>query len=133
MITQAIKEWLHKVFAWWPWKQSAPMEYQHVTSSVAWSSTAETPSWSTREGTVPQAGTTPRLSTLEGRMLQPRSDDVPSSAAPTSFGSADMERTRDAGCVPPHTPTTQQRLEFLRYLIQRGIVNEGFEENETDL
>jgi hypothetical protein len=32
----------------------------------------------------------------------------------------------------PGVPTTRQRLEFLRYLVQHGIVNEGFEKEEVD-
>jgi hypothetical protein len=130
MITQAIKEWLQKVFAWWPWKQSTSMEYQPVTTSVSWTSTAETPPLSNREGIIPQAGTIPRLSMLEGRserMIQPRSEDLPPGSAPPSF------TVKDSGGAPPHAPTTQQRLEFLRYLVQRGIVNEGFEKDPTDL
>ncbi|HEU5381466.1 MAG TPA: hypothetical protein VFV38_39090 [Ktedonobacteraceae bacterium] len=133
MITQVIKEWLRKAFAWWPWKQTASIEYQHVASSVAWGSTAEAHSWSTREGTVPQPGTTPRLSTLEGRLPQPRPEEFPPSAPPTSLAGADMERTKDPEGVLSPTPTPQQRLEFLRYLVQRGIVNEGFQRDKTDL
>ncbi|MGH2479991.1 MAG: hypothetical protein ACRDHW_10085 [Ktedonobacteraceae bacterium] len=132
MITQAIKGWLQKVFAWWPWKQSTPMEYQPVTSAVTWNSMPETPFRSTREGTIPQTGITPRLSTLEGRserMTQPRSEDFP----PSATSASSTELTNTSGGRPPHTPTTQQRLEFLRYLIQRGIVNEGFGKDPTDL
>ncbi|MGH2479491.1 MAG: hypothetical protein ACRDHW_07550 [Ktedonobacteraceae bacterium] len=79
MITHAIKEWLRKVFAWWPWKQSTPVEYQPVTSAVAWNSTPETPFRSTREGITPQNSTWPRLSTLETwpeRGMQLHSEDL---------------------------------------------------------
>lgn len=129
MITQAIKGWLQKVFAWWPWKQSTSMEYQPVARPVTWNSIPETPFRSTREGIVPQTGMTPRLSTLEGRserMMQPRSEDLPPAAASAP------ELANTPGGSPPHTPTTQQRLEFLRYLVQRGIVNEGFEKDLED-
>ena len=130
MITHAIKGWLRKVFAWWPWKQSTSMEYQPLASSVIWQSTPETPFRSTREGVLPQNSALPRLSTVEERSehsaRQSRSEDSSvTPAAPTGATGTPEER-------PPHTPSTQQRLEFLRYLIQRGLVNEGFEQDPTD-
>jgi hypothetical protein len=30
--------------------------------------------------------------------------------------------------IPPPPPTPEQKLEFLHYLVRRGIVNEGFTE-----
>jgi hypothetical protein len=130
MITQAIKGWLQKVFAWWPWKQSTSVEYQPVASSVVWNSTPETPFRSTREGIIPQTGTVPRLSTLEGRserMLQFRSEDQP----PATVSGLSTESESASSDMSHHAPTTQQRLEFLRYLIQRGTINEGFEKDPT--
>jgi len=32
--------------------------------------------------------------------------------------------------TPPPTPTPEQKLEFLHYLVKRGIVNEGFAEGQ---
>ncbi len=32
--------------------------------------------------------------------------------------------------MPPPAPTPEQRLEFLHYLVRRGIVNEGFTEKQ---
>ena len=32
-LTQAIKNWLHKMFAWWPWKQSTQIEYSPYANS----------------------------------------------------------------------------------------------------
>jgi hypothetical protein len=32
--------------------------------------------------------------------------------------------------TPPPNPTPEQKLEFLRYLVKRGIVNEGFAEGQ---
>ena len=129
MITQAIKGWLHKVFAWWPWKKSPPVEYPRVTSAVSGGATHEVYPWLEEEGTVPQTGVTPRRFLLEHRaerLTQPRSEvsDVPplSSLAPVG-------RSAEA---PPEGPTPQQRLEFLRYLIQHGIVNEGSERDQAD-
>ncbi len=129
MITQAIKEWFRKVFAWWPWKQSPFIEYEHVTSATARGSTPETTLRASKEETVPQAGVTPRRFPLENRrerLIQPRSETpgVPPLSPPASFPSTDTE--------PENAPMVRQRLEFLRYLIRRGIVNEGFENNPPD-
>ena len=33
--------------------------------------------------------------------------------------------------APPPTPTPEQQLEFLQYLVKRGIVNEGFPEGQV--
>ena len=33
--------------------------------------------------------------------------------------------------APPPTPTPEQQLEFLHYLVRRGIVNEGFAEGQV--
>jgi len=32
--------------------------------------------------------------------------------------------------IPGRAPTPEQQLEFLHYLVKRGIVNEGFEEGK---
>src|SRR5579859_4458205 len=128
MITQAIKDWLHKMFAWWPWKQSTPLEYQHVASAVTSGTAPETSFWISREGTVPQAGATPRRFTLESRaelLAQPlseMSDAPPLSPLPGALKPG-MEATGETEKQSPYSPTPQQRLEFLHYLVQRGIVN----------
>lgn len=132
MLTQAIKGWLQKVFAWWPWKQSTPIEYPHV-SAVTRGPAPEATLSSTREGITPQAGVTPRRFPLENRserMVHPRAETPDLStlldSAPFAGPSAEAPETRE------HVPTTRQRLEFLRYLVQRGIVNEGFEDEQPD-
>ncbi|HXR66083.1 MAG TPA: hypothetical protein VN729_09170 [Ktedonobacteraceae bacterium] len=132
MITQAIKDWLHKMFAWWPWKKSTPLEYQYVASAVTSGSAPETSFWVSKEGTVPQAGATPRRFTLENRaerlaQLRPDALDLPPLSPQVAALKADVEAMDDYGESSPHAPTAQQRLEFLRYLVQQGIVNEGFE------
>lgn len=131
MITQAIKGWLQKMFAWWPWKQSTPVECQPVAGAVIWNPTPETPFRSTQDGLLPQTGTVPRLSTVEDRserLLQPRTEELPPAVTPSSV----TECASTSTSTSQHMPTVQQRLEFLRYLIQRGIVNEGFEKDPAD-
>ena len=132
MITQAIKGWLQKLFAWWPWKQSTPVERQQVASTLSRGFSPETSSWPQREGTASQSGIAPRLSTLENpseRVIQSQAEtfEPPSLSVPASLVNKVSESSRE---MLPSIPTTRQRLEFLRYLVQRGIVNEGFEKKE---
>ncbi|HEX7735605.1 MAG TPA: hypothetical protein VF458_12125 [Ktedonobacteraceae bacterium] len=131
MITQAIKNWFRKMFAWWPWKQPTPLEYQHVARARMSEPTLETSFWISRDGTVPQAGATPRRFTLEGRaerLAQQRPDalDAPPYSPPVAFLQTDANQANEPADALA-TPTPKQRLEFLRYLVQRGLVNEGFE------
>jgi hypothetical protein len=141
MITQAIKGWLQKRFAWWPWKQTTPIENQQVAGVVAQEPPTQTASWSTREGSVPQAGINSRLFTRENRSeptVQARSEaadlDQPPLSPPVSAISTDVAKPAgETGDTPQHAPTTEQRLEFLRYLVQQGIVHEGFEKKKTDM
>src|SRR5437016_7258973 len=64
-LTQAIKNWLHKMFAWWPWKQSTQIEYSPFANSINKGTTHETLSKSMTDGIVPQTGIVPRLSTIQ--------------------------------------------------------------------
>ncbi len=116
------------MFAWWPWKQPTFVEYQHVASATTGRAAPETSLWISQDETVPQAGASPRRFTLDSRaerLAQQRSEAP--DAQPAAFLQPGAEATNGPGEYFPHAPTHQQRLEFLRYLVQRGIVNEGFE------
>ena len=134
MITQAIKRWLHNMFAWWPWKHMPPEAYRRASGPLAVGTTPEGISRSAVEGTMPQASMTPRLSTIEER--PERAISVPNEMAetplPPSLRSAVDTSTEpgneNASPAVPSTPTPRQRLEFLQYLVKRGLVNEGFED-----
>jgi hypothetical protein len=140
-LTLTIKNWLHKMFAWWPWKQSTQIEYSHVANPLNNGTAQETLSRSMIDGIAPQAGIVPRLSTIEEwpeRVVQsdfPAADEfaeTPSlSSTPSGDGETMKESTTPADgtfTVAQTSPSPEQRLEFLQYLIKRGIVNEGFEE-----
>ncbi len=142
-LTQTIKNWLHKMFAWWPWKQSTQIEYSNAANPLNKGITQETLSISTIDGIAPQTGIVPRLSTVEEwpeRVVQsdfPTVDEFAESPSLSSTPSGDGETIKEsakpadgtfAGAQTP--PSSQQRLEFLRYLIKRGIVNEGSEEDK---
>ena len=126
MFTQTIKTWLHKMFAWWPWKRPTQAEYTHVASPLNKGTTQEPVSKST---IAPQAGSVPRLSTIEEWPERVVQSDIPvaSELGETPI-SPPPAPTVEAAVQA--SPSSQQRLDFLRYLVERGIVNEGFEENK---
>jgi hypothetical protein len=153
MITQAIKGWLRKMFAWWPWKQSSSITYSHAVSSLSKGFSQEAAPRSTIDGVAPQAGITPRLSTIEEewpvhvdqpqpyfpetgepaeRPLLPLPPSAPLPVElPEEKQGADTESVagaREAARMQP--PAPEQQLEFLQYLVRRGIVNEGFEKGD---
>jgi len=142
-LTQAIKNWLHKMFAWWPWKQSTQIEYSHYANSINKGTNKETLSRSMTDGIAPQTGIVSSLSTIEEwpeRVVQ--SDltvinELTETPSISSTPSLDGEITRKSATPADGTPASvqtppspQQRLEFLQYLIKRGIVNEGVEEDK---
>ncbi len=134
MITQAIKRWLRNIFAWWPWKHTSPEAYRQASGQLGINTSQEGISRSAVEGTTAQASITPRLSTIEERpghtisAQKPATNDIAETSLPPSLQSpVDNTTEPGKGCAAP-APTPQQRLEFLRYLVERGIVNEGSEE-----
>ncbi len=137
MITQAIKRWLRNMFAWWPWKHTPLVAYKQASGPLGMNTSQEGISLSAVEGTTPQASITPRLSTIEERLERtisaqiPATNDMIETPLPPSLRSpvdiAPEPGKDDASPAVPSTPTPQQRLEFLRYLVKRGIVNEGHE------
>ena len=155
MITQAIKGWLRRMFAWWPWKQSPSIPYSHVVSPLSKGFSQESAPRSTIDGVAPQAGITPRLSTIEEwpkrvdqpqpyfpeagepaeRPLLPPPPSVPPTAEPVEekqgTDTESIAGAKEAARMQP--PSPEQQLEFLQYLVRRGIVNEGFEKgNEPE-
>ena len=142
-LTQTIKNWLHKMFAWWPWKQSTPFEYSNPANPLGKGMLQDTLSRSTIDGIAPQTGIVPRLSTVEEwpeRVVQSdflAADELAKSPSLSSTPSGDGESMKESTTPADETltvaqtsPSPQQRLEFLHYLIKRGIVNEGFEEEK---
>lgn len=126
---QTIKNWLHNMFAWWPWKQSTQIAYSHPANPLNKGATQETVSKSTMDGIAPQTGFAPRLSTIEEwpeRVVQ--SDVTPASEFVETPSQSSTPSTGRETTSASTSPTPQQRMEFLHYLIQRGIVNEGFED-----
>ena len=157
MVTQAIKNWLGKLFSWWPWKQPTPIEHAHVARPLNKGTSLEAISRSAIDGAAPQSqpGIVQRLSTIEEwpeRFVKPVSQSPPppaSSELPeTPFPGAltsPIDKGKDGSINRPptdkaadifssevsSTPTFEHQLQFLHYLVKRGIVNEGFEEGKV--
>ncbi|MHB8600439.1 MAG: hypothetical protein ACYDER_26980 [Ktedonobacteraceae bacterium] len=165
MITQAIKRWLDKLFAWWPWKTAPETDFVPVTTPIHRGVTQNfrdahnadnAISWSTTEGFAPQSGVTPLIfgqsettrSTIgewpervaQSSPFANEKTEPPSSLPPAnppaeqkinnSTSNTSIEAPAIFSDVPP-TPTPEQQLEFLAYLVRRGLVNEGFPEGHV--
>jgi hypothetical protein len=135
MFTQTIKTWLHKMFAWWPWKRSAQTGYTNVASPLNTGATQESVSRSTIDRVAPPAGITPRISTIEEWPERVVQSDLPAAnepgetlLSPPPVEIAEDSKTPADEAAAQTSPSPQQRLEFLQYLVKRGIINEGLEE-----
>ncbi len=137
MITQAIKRWVRNMFAWWPWKHTLPVEYKQASGPLGVNIAQEGISLSAVEGTTPQTSITPRLSTIEERPERtisahaPATNDkteTPPPSLKSPLDNAPEPGKDDAFSAAQPAPTPQQRLEFMRYLVKRGIVNDGQED-----
>lgn len=147
MITQTIKQWLNKLFAWWPWKQSPETHYAHMINLHP--STLQEKMWyTTADGPTPQPGITSvaveqaredatletnRTTTEEqvertSQIHSPLTDEKkPTIPHPPSVESA-KDTVTSSGESISSSLTDEQQLTFLRYLVKRGLVNEGFAE-----
>jgi hypothetical protein len=89
---------------------------------------------------APPASVAPRFSTIEEWPERVVQSDVPvaselgetpispPSTSPVGAAKESTKHTDEAAVQA--SPSPQQRLDFLRYLVERGIVNEGLEENK---
>ncbi|GAC1435479.1 MAG: hypothetical protein NVS4B1_28900 [Ktedonobacteraceae bacterium] len=147
MITQGIKRWLQSFFAWWPWKHVSEDDYAQTPGSLKKGNAQETLFFTTVDGpyaqpaqpgitsvaveplpieedAVPESG----WATAEERsfpLLKPIAEDSGSIPAPIVEEKIHLVHEHSAAVQDRPDPTPQQRLEFLRYLVERGIVNEG--------
>jgi hypothetical protein len=122
MITQAIKRWLNKLFGWLSWRKPPETEYARVGSSLNKGVTQESAAWPTSDGVAPQSGVAP-LILGQGETSCSTIDEWPESVIQPPPPTANEE-------LPP-APSGEQKLEFLHYLVKRGIVNEGFTEGQV--
>ena len=135
MITQAIKQWLRKMFAWWPWRQSAGTGYPHSSGPLSQGATQEMTARSTIDGVAPRRPTIEewpeRVVYPSPPILEERSESIFTSS-PLPTPPIEKSRGTVSGEVSSSdsssAPIPERQLEFLRYLVERGIVNEGFSE-----
>ena len=146
MITQGIKRWLYKLFAWWPWKQTPVTNYTQAVGNSN-KSTAQEMMIRIVDGPVPQSGITSVI------IEQERENDTPEANHPTHDDRAGHPVQPETSSAEEQTlqiqqpdhlsqnqsqaaehnvdPTVKQKLTFLKYLVHKGRVNEGFEEGQT--
>ena len=139
MITQAIKQWLHKLFAWWPWQSSTKTEYLHTAGSLNKGAAQEMTARSTIDGVAPRRSTIEewpeRIVQPSPPLLEERAETTFPSLPPPPTEKVKEVRTGEASASSisstdeiNRVPTGERQLEFLRYLVKRGILNEGFAE-----
>jgi hypothetical protein len=151
MIAQTLKQWLGRLFAWWPGRQRTRTGVPGGTDAARQRSVHGMQASSTFEGLAPQAGLMPRRPTIgewPDPFVPPTIATPPGSASGTSLptlqAAAQPESERagaELSASPPSdsdpreaasTPSSQERhLEFLRYLVKHGLVNEGFDREHT--
>ncbi len=153
MFTQTIKRWLNKLFAWLPWGRSSVTNYPQIVSmntpgtpEQVWRTTMNGPATQPGVASVavehgPQDDTpdVPRLTTDSER--QAHASPSLSDEQRSSSSLSPPIRSNDTPTIPsPHRSAENElppfvlqhrRLEFLRYLVQRGIVNEDFPEGQA--
>ncbi len=148
MITQTIKQWLNRLFAWWPWKRSIVTDGPYTASDLNWSTTQE-PIWRlTLDRTVPQPGITtiiveqereeilpePGRSIMEERPEYSPLPSVQPLLPPVAEEEGSRETTTESDTesnLSTLSPTQEQQWAFLRYLVKQGIVNEGFSDGQV--
>jgi hypothetical protein len=160
MITQAFKRWLHKLFGWLSGKPVADAEYAHARTPLNTGMTSEPPTRPATDGAAPPWGVAPLIlgqgekscSTLnewperpaQGSSSPPsppvEKSELPATPPPVPHTPPVETSSIAKESIPAQTkstrpemltPTPEQKLEFLHYLVRRGIVNEGFTEGQA--
>ena len=146
MITQTLKRWLNKLFAWWPWGRSNGIDYTRTANSLNRGTTQELVWRTTVDGYVPQPGITSVVieqgmdDTIPEAQLSPTDDyserisqsyqPISNEASPSSI--PQNNGTKELPPFPGDVPSSseEQHLTFLLYLVKRGVYNEGFTEGQ---
>lgn len=144
MISQAIKGWLQRLFAWWPWKSTPAANYAYPVSSINKNIAPEATMYTTTvDGTISQPGSSSVavehtdeefFTELAWTSHDERPEPTMPPLTPVVEAQGDIPikeqnkpTARNVSFPSTPTPTAVQKLEFLRYLVQRGLVNEGFD------
>jgi hypothetical protein len=134
MIPQSMKRWLAKMFSWWPWKRASATVPSSAGNTLHKGVPQESQIRPTIDGAAPQLGLPVRLPTTEERPER-KDPPLPIPAENIALPSAETAKettSQDEVSISTILPlsSTEQHLAFLHYLVQRGIVNEGFEEGQ---
>ncbi|GCE47729.1 hypothetical protein EI42_05142 [Thermosporothrix hazakensis] len=148
MISQKVKRWFQKLFAWWPWRRTTA-----TTTAQAYGNAGlaqEPVRYAAEEGHAPQTGMLsiavdqsreevfPDFAQTQ-RKKDPEEQPPESSSLPPAQEPSPSPYALSYSIQPVQYPSSsetgeasglQRQLEFLRYLMQRGIINEGFEEGK---
>lgn len=150
MIMQTIKRWWNRLFGWWPWKRSAQTSYtptitnsnQSMPQDTVWRTTVEGPASLTGVASVAiDEQRDENFAESVWLTTEERSEHLVQEPSPI-----EAEECIDTPCLSLRdttqeipvvsggesgVPTQEQQLAFLHYLVQRGIVNEGFSEGQV--
>lgn len=129
MVTQTIKRWLNKLFAWWPWRRSTECDYTQTVGDLN-KGTMQEPVWRTVvDGPAPQPGN--RSVAVEHETADAaRELQQPRPSASGGFSSPPATPPDAAPEQVASSPASEQQLEFLQYLVKRGTFNEGFADGQ---
>lgn len=147
MLTQAIKRWFHRMFAWWPRSKATEVTYVEAAAIPYRESTQGTISHATIDGTTNQTSSStvqPKTGewTTEQYILPPNVNEAPEIYRPVyprpQADKAPEAREEIQNNSPEQNKTpsqsrltsTQEQLEFLYYLVKNGVINEGFDQGE---
>jgi hypothetical protein len=145
MITQKLKLWLHKLFAWWPWSRSNHVDYSQATGSLNRGTTQELVWRTSVDGYIPQPGISSVAveQEMNDSTLEPHrspvdeypervSHQVEPDEAPPAL-SPQTNVVQEPSLLPAEITDAskgEQHLTFLRYLVKRGVYNEGFTQGQ---
>ena len=149
MISQAIKHWMSKLFAWWPWRKSSAIGYvqtmgnlnKNAAQEAVWRTTVDGPGpQSSMTSVVIEQGTDETFPEVS-RVMDEHGEQVASSSSSTIEEHVPTSQLSSRELLPENTgspadsttpsPTFQQRLVFLRHLVKQGVINEGFAEGQV--
>jgi len=132
MITQTLKRWLHKICVWQLWKRTPESNGDPVVTKTNVIATQDA-GWCA----ALVDGQTGVISTV---VEQEKDASLLDTTRPTTEASLEclVQPSPSAKAENPDTdvlsypsPTFEQHLAFLQYLMRHGIINEGFGEGQV--
>ncbi|WP_338254455.1 hypothetical protein [Dictyobacter halimunensis] len=144
---QTFKRWLNRLFSWWPWRSTTTVNRVQASGSRGWNIVPEA-AWHASingaEAVNPQPNNTSiaiehdldtssieHPTAVDADILSPSPalDENPFSGQPPIL--ADQPSVAASEQPVQDSAGAENQLLFLRYLVQRGILNEGFKEGQV--